>query len=461
METTNKIVIIGCGAGGSTAAQFARKTDRKAKITIFEKGKYAQYSKCGLPYAISKKIPKFLDLIEFSKDWFEKEHIKLYLEAKVEKIDLKNKKIIAHNDGGEIAEKFDKLIIATGSKPIIPPINDLKKDNGLIKGIFVLRTIEDAENIVRFAKNKKNATIIGAGLIGMEMSEALYELGLNVTIVEALPFVLANSLDEDMSNLVLRNIPNEIKIYTNHLAKHINQKQGQIQSVHIKNVLDGNEQDVKTDIMIISAGTKPNIDTAKDIGCKIGKKGGIMVNEKSETNIKNVFAVGDCTEYKDFITNDTFLIGLGSIVVRQGIAAGINASNGSYKLPKGFLSTRTSKFFGIEIAAVGPVKNCFNTNNIIYGKIKSLSLPDYFPGGKDITIKVGVNKDSEKIVSAQAIGENAALRINTLASAIFSETKIETFRKLETAYAPPVAPTLDATTLACDVASLKISRKKR
>ena len=209
--------------------------------------------------------------------------------------------------------------------------------------------------------------------------------------------------------------------------------------------------------MIIAAGLKPNIQLAKDAGCKIGQTGHILVNRKTETSIEDIYAVGDCTEFYDFITKNSVPIGLGSIAVRQGIAAGINSTGESYILPDGVLQTCTSEIFGIEIASVGSnVKD----NPTISGKYNGLSLPHYYPGGKPISMKVYVDEKTGKIIAAQAVGENAAKRIDTFACAILGGMNVESFRKLETAYAPPIAPTLDAETLVCDVVSLKLNRKR-
>ncbi|UCF50750.1 MAG: FAD-dependent oxidoreductase, partial [Thermoplasmatales archaeon] len=156
------IVIIGCGAAGGTAAQFARKTDRKSSITIIEKDKYPQYSKCGLPYAISGKIPNFDNLIEFSAEWFKNAKIDLFLETTVEKID-KDNQIVISKKGNEIIEKsYSSLILATGAKPLIPPIKNIMKNDGLIKGVFTLRTMDDARRISSSIKKGKNAAIVGA-----------------------------------------------------------------------------------------------------------------------------------------------------------------------------------------------------------------------------------------------------------------------------------------------------------
>ena len=461
VTNTRRIIIIGCGAGGGTAAQFARKTDRTASITIFEKGIYPQYSKCGLPYAIAGTVPMFHDLIEFSEDWFKKEHIDVHLGTSVETIDIQQQRVIAKKGSERIEREFDCLILATGATPWVPPIKQIQNNGQFVRGVFNLRTIDDGKNILSQIKEGIKATIIGAGLIGLEMADTLHKKGLDVTVVEALPSILANTLDDDMSDPVLQVLQENISIYTNHLAIRAEEKHGIITSLIIKEKTTDEEKKIETDLLIIAAGTKPETSLAKTIGCTIGKTGGIRVNETSETSVKNVYAVGDCTEYVDYVTNEPLGIGLGSVVVRQGIAAGVNAAGGSYVLPSGVLLTRTSEFFGIEIAAVGPVKQNFLHIPVVSGKYKGSSRPDYFPGGEPIVIKVCAHEETGCILSAQAVGSNAAQRINTLACAILSKTSVEEFRKLETAYAPPIAPTLDTITLACDVVSLKLARKRR
>jgi NADH oxidase (H2O2-forming) len=449
------IVIIGCGAGGGTAAQFARKTDRNAKITIFEKGKYPQYSKCGLPYVISGQIKEFNDLIEFSADWFKKNQIDLFLETTVEKIDLKNKIIYAKKSNEQIKKEFDFLIIATGATPTIPPIENIEKNGKLINGIYTLRTIEDGKQIVSAINKGKKVLIVGAGLIGLEMAGSLYNKEMEVTIIEFLPDILSNILDKDMITPILSRLSEKSKLYTNHKLIKIEEKNGKLEKVYFKDNKTNEQKELMTDLILIATGVKPNVSIAKSIGCKIGKHGGIIVNEKAETSIKNVYAVGDCTEFIDFITKKPIPIGLGSIAVRQGIAAGINCSGGEYHLPKGVLQTCTSSFSGVEIASVG----IFN-EEFITGKYNGSSLPNYFPGGKPISIKVFADNNGT-ILGAQAVGSNASKRIDTFACAIISGVNIDDFRKLETAYAPPIAPTLNAMTLACDIISKKLSLKRK
>ena len=458
MSEDTKIVIIGCGAAGATAAQFARKTNRKAEITIIEKSKYSQYSKCGLPYAISEEIPEFSDLIEYLPEWFEKSKINLLLETTVEKIDKNKKLIIAKKGAEELKVVYDKLIIATGATPTIPPIKSIKDPEKLRKGIFVLRTLDDAKNISEYIKNSKNAVIVGAGLIGLELADNFYKKGLNVTVVEALPQILPNTLDKDMSEILLKKIEEKVKIFTNHLALEVKYSEDSLSKVIIKNKESGEEKEISADILVISTGCKPNTKLAEDLGCEIGKCKSIVVDSTCKTSVDSVFAVGDCTEYIDYVTGKFVPIGLGSIAVRQGIAAGITAAGGKYILPSGVLQTCTSDLFGLEIAAVGTNFNNLDLK-VVSGKFNGRSLPEYFPGGKDITIKVSTDEKG-KIINAQAVGSNAAQRINVFACGILNKMDVNSFRKLETAYAPPVAPTLDPITLVCDIICKKLEKKR-
>ena len=460
LNQDNGIVVIGCGAAGGTAAQFARKTDRKSSITIFEKGKYPQYSKCGLPYAISGDVNNLDDLIEFSSEWFKNSNIDLLLNTTVEKIDVDNQKIIARKENITIEKSYFSLIIATGASPFVPPIQNIYENNKLVKGVYTLRTIDDAKEILLNIKKGKNVVIIGAGFIGLEMADALYKKGMKITVVEALPRILPNIFDEDMAEIVYQAIPKNVEFFTNNIVTKIESKSGSIHKIFIKNNKTDEVKEIQADILIIGTGCKPDTSLAEKAGCKLGEKGHIIVNSKCETSIKNIYAVGDCTEYKDFVTKKPVPIGLGSIAVRQGLTAGINAAGGNYELPDGVLQSCTSEFFGIEVAGVGPSVVNLKQLNLVSGKFTGYSRAGYFPGGKKITIKVFADEKTGKIIAAHAVGDNAAKRINTFACAILNNMDIETFRKLETTYAPPIAPTLDAETLVCDIVSMKIKRKR-
>ncbi|MBS3777834.1 MAG: FAD-dependent oxidoreductase [Candidatus Thermoplasmatota archaeon] len=464
MAETNDIVIIGCGAGGATAAQFAKKTDRKAQVTIFESSSFSQYSKCGIPYAISGEIPKIMNLIEFSEEWFQKARIDLHLNTTVTEIDLEKKIITAEKkDGSIIKKQYTSLILATGANPAHPPIKNIYEPDSkkLRKNVFTVRTIQDAKQISAATQSEKKATVVGAGLIGLEMADTLHKKGLKVTIVEALPTILTNILDKDMTKLILNTLEESVTVHLNTFATEIKtNEEEKLSSVFIKEKNSDEQKEIPTDLLIIAAGIKPETTLAEKAGCKIGETKAIKVNNHAKTTKEDIYAVGDCTEYIEFVTGKPVPIGLGSIAVRQGIAAGTNAAGGTYELPKGVLQTATSEFFNIEIGSVGPSLHTRKDKKTITAKHKGLSKPEYFPGGKSIMMKTIVDLETGKVIGAQAVGENAAQRVNTYATAILSELHIDTFRKLETAYAPPIAPTLDVVTLAADIASLKWHRKK-
>lgn len=454
------IVIIGCGASGGTAAQFARKTNRKAKISIFEQGNFPQYSKCALPYVISGAIPSFSQIIEFDSEWFTNAKIDLHLQTTVKSIDTTEHLVTAiEPDGSIIKKKYSALILATGAYPVIPPIKHIMDDKQFVNGIFTLRTLKDAQHIQACIKKGSHATVIGAGLIGLEMADCLLKRGMHVTLVEALQTILSNTLDEDLSIPIEKNLKEHISVFTGHLAIDAQVDSNTISSLVIQDRSTKDIKTVPTDLLVIATGTKPETSLAIQAGCTIGETGGIVVNSACQTSQKGIFAVGDCTEFIDFVTKQPVGIGLGSIAVRQGITAGINAGGETYLLPDGVLQTCTSEFFGMEIAAVGPSNPSISDGEKLVGKYHGLSLPTYFPGGKPITLKIIVEAKTGKILAAQAVGANAAQRINSYATAILAGMTIDVFRKLETAYAPPIAPTLDVVTLAADIAALKKERK--
>ncbi|HEX17096.1 MAG TPA: NAD(FAD)-dependent dehydrogenase [Thermoplasmatales archaeon] len=447
---TRRIVVIGGGASGSTSAQFARKTDRSAEVTIFEREKYPQYSRCALPYLISGKVK---DVIEFSEEWFRRNGIDLYLETEVKDIDMQKKVVVAERKGESIEKRFDTLVMATGARPGIPPIDGVYDGERLKRGVFTLRTLDDAIAIKNYSKSIDRVLVVGAGLIGLEVSEALYELGKEIVVVEILPSILPGMIDQDMAEIVHRMIKEKIDVMLRHKVKRIEGRDG-VEKVIVEGE-DGKEKEIDVQMVILATGIKANVDLARRIGCKLGDTGAIVVDRRCMTSIKDVYAVGDCTEYRDLVTGKPFPVGLGSIGVRQGMVAGINSAGGSMELPEGLLQTRTTRIFGVEISAVGPLSK--EIDGAIQGKYRGRTLPHYFPGGEEIIVKT-IIKSSGEIASAQIIGNGGALRINTFACAIYKRMKIDEFSKLETSYAPPVAPVLDPMIISADMARYRYER---
>lgn len=452
-----KIIVIGAGAAGTSAALDARKASRDAEIIVINAEGFPEYSRCGLPYAVSGHIPKFENLVLHDEGWYDKfGKVKLMLKAEVSEIlPSSNTLRVKHEDGSTEELQYDSLVIATGSKPSTPPIQGLDK-----KGIFSLRTIGDGKNIVNAAGHGKRAVVVGAGLIGLELAESLHEKGVKVTVIEFLPNVLLAMVDDDVAEVVKKKI--EESGVTLHLNTKVDEAIGKdkVEGVTATNRVTNAKITVGTDILVLAAGIKPDTLLAEKAGITLGPAKAIKVDEHMRTNIRNVYAAGECTEFPDFVTGASVRVGLGTTAVRQGRVAGINAAGGNAVMER-LLNTRVTKLFGLEITGVGPCSDVATKAGmkLITGKVRGSTLPEYMPGGKEIVVKVLANEEG-KLVGAQIVGEEqVAQRINVFAAAILKGMTLGEFSMLETCYAPPIAPTWDTITIAADAASKKLRRK--
>jgi len=459
-----KIVVVGGGCGGGTAAQFARKTDRTAEITVIERENYPQYSRCGLPYGISGIIPELTNLIEAPEERMRKNRINIMLGSEVTRADAEKKVVHVKTGGKEIVLPYDSLILATGAKASVPPIKGVFKENkpGEMKhGVFVLRTIEDARGIQSLGYKGKRAVVIGAGLVGLEVAEALMIRGCKVTIVEYLSNCILAMVDDDMAQMMAEAITKHgVKLFTEHQVVEILGDE-RANGVVAQNRKTGEEREFYADLIVIATGQRGETLLARQVGCEEGVTKQIVVNDRCETCMKDVYAVGDCTEYPDFVTGKPYVSGLGTIAVKMAMIAGVNAAGGDERLLKGFLITRCTEPFGCQVAAVGPTTPQLEASGIkpLVGKVRSFTLPDYYPGRKEILVKVLAHPETGKILGAQIVGEDRVhMRINAFAVAIQAGMTVKDLSQLETAYCPPAAPTVDPITIACEAAKLKMAR---
>lgn len=456
-----KVVICGAGAAGTTAGLWAKKTDRKCEVVLINREPYPEYSRCGLPYTISKVIPEFHNLMDHEPAWYESfAKIDLRLETEVTDVDPKAKTVKIKNikTGEEETINYDKLVIATGSHPAAPPIEGAKEK----KGVYFLRTLQDAMDIAAAAEKAKSVVVIGAGLIGVEVAENLVEKGLKVAIVEFLPSLVPLMIDPDMAELVGEEmLKHGMEVYTNTAAKAVLGGEN-AEKVLIENRETLETKELPADMVVIGAGVRPYTDIAQKAGAELGTTKYIKVNEKCETNVPDIYSAGDCTEYPDFVTGQAVPQGMGTIAVRMGKVCGINAVGGEAKMPPGVLLTRITKIFDIQIAAVGATMNQLGRSGIkpIVGKITGSSKPEYFPGGKLIRIKI-LSDENGKILGAQIVGyEDVHQKINVIAAAMQSGMSVYELEWLETCYAPASCPTWDVLTLVAEPVIKKIARKK-
>jgi NADH oxidase (H2O2-forming) len=464
VSTPRRIVIVGGGCGGATAAQFARKTDRTAEITIVEREKYPQYSRCGLPYGISGVIPELTNLIEAPEERLRKNRINLMLDSSVTSVDVQRKIAHVHTQDKKVELPYDSMILATGARASVPPIKGVFKEGkpGELKpGVFVLRTIDDARGIQSLGYKGKRAVVVGAGLVGLEVAEALMIRGCKVTIVEYLSNCILAMVDDDMAQMMADAIVKHgVKLFTEHEVIEVLGDE-KAHAVVAKNRKTGDEREFYADLLVIATGQRGETELAKQAGCSVGTTKQIVVDDRSETCEKGIYAVGDCTEYPDLVTGRPLVSGLGTIAVKMAMVAGVNAAGGNDRLPKGFLLTRATEPFGCQVAAVGPTTaqlEAAGTKPLV-GKVRSFTLPDYYPGRKEIFVKVLADPRTGKLLGAQIVGEERVhMRINAFAVAIQAGMTVNDLSQLETAYCPPAAPTVDPITIACEAAKLKMAR---
>lgn len=444
-----RIVIVGAHAAGVDAAAAARKTDRTAEITLMTRQKHAGYSPCGIPFALGRHIPSFEKLIVFSPSYFRMMKLNLMLETTATNIDTKNKTVeIEYKTGKQETLQYDSLIIATGAFPFVPPIKGREK-----QGIQVLRTIEDGKKIDQaIANGVKAPVVMGAGLIGLETAVALQERGLRTTVVELLPQILPAMLDADMAKNVQEML--QEKGLNIMVSKGVEEFLG---TDKVTGIIAGGEQ-INSDLIIAAFGIRANTELAKKAGIAIGETRGIKTSIRMETNVKDVYAAGDCAESINMVTQRPTLCQLGTVAVREAKVAGINAAGG-YAVFPGVLGSSVTKFFDTEIGVTGLTEFFAKKAGLetVVGRITSKTRPEYYPGGLTIKIKIVVEKESQRLVGAQIVGgEQVTQRINALSFAIQKQMTVRELAKADTAYAPPLNETWEPMVLAAEIALRKL-----
>jgi len=444
-----RIVIVGAHAAGVDAASAARKTDRSAEITLISREKHVGYSRCGLPFVIGGHIASFDDLIVFSPSFYKMMKLTLKTETTVTNINPTDKTIEATNKAGATETiSYDSLILTVGAYSFIPPIKGREK-----QGVYSLRSIEDGQQIDKAIRDgAKNAAVIGAGLIGLEMAIALKERGLNTAVVELLPQVLPVMLDTDMARLVHKMLVEKgLRII---VGKGLDEILG---TEKVTSISVAGEQ-LPADIVVVATGVRATTELATKAGIATGETHAIKTNARMETNVESIYAAGDCAESINIVTKKPACPQLGTVAVRHGKVAGINAAGG-YALFTGVLGSAVTQLFDTQIGVTGLTEFLAKRAGMatVTGTITSKTRADYYPGAKHIKVKIVVEKESQRIIGAQIIGgEEATQRINALSFGIQKQMTIRELAKTDTAYAPPLCETWEPMVLAAEMALMKL-----
>ena len=430
-----KIIIIGGVAGGMSAATRLRRLMEDAEIIIFEKGPFVSFANCGLPYYVSGEIANREDLLVQTPESL-KARFRLDVRPfhEVTAISPNQHTVTVRHDGKEVTETYDRLILSPGAKPFVPPIEGLET----AENTYTLRNVPDLDEIMlALEKEPKEAVVIGAGFIGLEMAENLRKRGLKVTIVEKAPHVLP-PLDEEMAAFVQAELlKNGIQVMTSQSATRFEDK-GQV-------IVLENGQKIASDVTILSVGVQPENALAQAAGIELGLRGGILVNERYETSQPDIYAVGDAIVVKQEVTGEDALISLASPANRQGrqvadVIAGVARKN------KGSIGTAIVRIFDMTAASTGLSERILRMNGLPY-RVIHVSGKDhagYYPGATDVTLKLLFEPTSGKIYGAQGVGKKGVdKRIDILATAIKGNLTIFDLPELEFTYAPPFGSAKD------------------
>ena len=439
-----KVLIVGGVATGASAAARLRRLEENVEIVMFEKGNYISFANCGLPYYIGGVIEDREDLLVSTPEMMrERFNIDVRVNSEVVKVDTESRTVtVVSKEKGTYEESFDYLVLSPGAKPLTPKIPGIESEK-----ILTLRNVRDTDKISALANKIKSAVVIGGGFIGIEMAENLRDKGVEVTLVEAAPHILA-PFDDDLIRIAEREMEQKgVVLSLNNGVTSFNE------------VLDGVEVTlqsgdvVKGDIVISAIGVTPDTMALKDSGIEFGQRGHIITNNRMETNIKGIYAGGDAVEVVDFVNGTKTAIPLAGPANKHGriIADNISGLPTTYKNTQG---TSVIKVFDLALAATGNNERTLNRLNIDYNVviIHPNNHASYYPGAKQLTLKLLFNKEG-KILGAQAVGHDGVeKRIDVIAAVLRMGGTIYDLTEMELSYAPPFGSAKDPVNFAGYVA---------
>ena len=439
-----KVVIVGGVAGGATAAARIRRLNEQAEIVVFERSGYISYANCGLPYYIGGVItdPEELTL-QTPESFFSRFRVDMKVRHEVTAIhpDRKTVSVINLETGETFEESYDKLLLSPGAKPTQPRLPGV----GLSK-LFTLRTVEDTFRIKEYIQknNPGSAVLAGGGFISLELAENLRELGMKVTIVQR-PKQLMNPFDPDMAAFIHAEVRKHgVELALGHTVEGFEEKDGGV------DVLLKDEVPLHADMVVLAIGVSPDTGLAKDAGLELGIKGSIVVNDRMETSVPDIYAVGDAVQVKHFVTGQDALISLAGPANKQGRIAADNICGGDSRF-KGSQGSSVVKVFDMTAATTGvnetnAKKAGLDVDTVI---LSPMSHAGYYPGGKVMTVKVVFEKETYRLLGAQIVGyEGVDKRIDVIATAIHAGMKATELKDLDLAYAPPYSSAKDPVNMA-------------
>jgi CoA-disulfide reductase len=439
-----KVVIVGGVAGGASAAARLRRLNEDAEIVLFEKGEYISFANCGLPYYIGEVIrEKDKLVVQTPEKMKERFNIDVRVNSEIIRVlaDQKLVEVYDHSSGKKYSESYDKLILSPGAEPVKPNIPGMDCPR-----VFTLRNIPDTYRIKDFVDERKpkRAVVVGAGFIGLEVAENLHARGVKVTVVELADHVIG-PLDYEMAAIVHQHMKAmDVEFYLKDGVKALTHGNS-----HTEVELSSGKK-LKTDMIIMGIGVRPESRLAMEAGLQLGKTGGILVDEYMRTSQSDIYAVGDAVEVRDYISGNPVLIPLAGPANKQGRIAANNICGLEEKY-EGTQGTSIVKVFDITVALTGNNDRILTRNGIAFEKsfTHSASHAGYYPGAIPMSIKLLFAKDDGKVLGAQIVGyDGVDKRIDVIATAIRAGMTVYDLEKLELAYAPPYSSAKDPVNIA-------------
>lgn len=442
-----KLLVVGGVAGGASAAARARRLDETAEIILFERGPDISFANCGLPYHIGGTIPDRDSLLVTTPEIMQRKYnFDVRTQTEIVSINPKKKEVVAKNlqTGEEYTEAYDNLVLSPGAAPMRPPIPGI--DN---KNVLSLRNLQDMDKIMERIEGKKNVAVIGGGFIGLEVAEALRELGIGATLIELAPQVMGPA-DPEMAT----PLHQELRLFGVDLRLKTSVTEFKEADEGVVLVLSDGKS-LTVDATILAIGVKPETTLAVDAGLEIGTTGGIKVDDHMKTSDDAIYAVGDAVEITDYVTRQPALVPLAGPANRQGRIAADNIF-GRESVYKDTQGTSICKVFNMAIGMTGLSEKTAKRTETPYEKIyvHPSSHAGYYPGAHPVSFKLLFDPTSGKVLGAQAVGADGVdKRIDVVAVAIRSGLTVEDLSELELSYAPPFGSAKDIVNYAGFVAN--------
>jgi NADPH-dependent 2,4-dienoyl-CoA reductase/sulfur reductase-like enzyme len=453
MREGGRLVVVGGNAAGLSAASRARRLRPDVEIVVLECGHDVSYAACMLPYYIAGVSGPRESLIVYDADFFRRERkIDLRLGAEATEIKPRARSITFRlEDGDTETIGYDALVLATGSRPIVPPIPGSE-----MPGVFVLRTLEDGDAIKSFVDRgcPKHVVILGAGYIGLEMAESLKARGLEVTVIERLPSVLS-TYDPDMSEIVERELHSKgVRVLT---GTSVDGFEKSDDTPCVAYALAGGQR-LSTDMVVLAAGVRPRSEIAGEAGLELGVGGAIRVDARQVTSDPSILAAGDCSEATHIVTGKKTWIPLGTTANKQGKIAGENAVGGAARF-QGVAGTNVTKIMDLEVAQTGLTETRAREEGL---DVRSVSITasskaHAYPGGGPLRVKLVFEGGTGRLLGAQMAGEDGvSKRIDTVAAGLTAGMSVSELAAVDMSYAPPFSPVWDPVLIAANQAVKKV-----